>query len=159
MIIPYVKGRYVHPFYNQPKQTVIIFTDRWVEFLIQLKLDYGIPHGYEPVDQVERRRRVDLEFNSNDWMIYQLLRHYKGRVKFGDDYQSKRQLKDFFIDIGSVRNLGIRFDVLNLRHAEMLSKMARRERSGMRAVPVVPAWAKKRHRQLIAGLKYMSQAA
>lgn len=159
MEIEYVRGRYNHPFYNQTKVGVIIYPHRWVEFLIQLKLDLGILHGYEPVDRVERRRQTHLDFTAGDWELYQLLTHYKGRVKFGDDYQSRRQLTDFFIEIGSVRNLNMRFDVLNLRYAELLSKMTRRERAGLSPVPYVPMWARKRHKNLISSLNYLTQAA
>ena len=159
MEMEYVKGRYTHPFYSQKPVGVIIFPDRWVEFLIQLKVDHGIRHGYEPVDRVEIQRQTELEFNRDDWMLYQLLMHYKGRVKFGDDYRSRRELKDFLIEIGSVRNLNLRFDVLNLRHAELLSKMVRRERAGWVAVPLVPHWARHRHKKLIAGLNLLTKVA
>lgn len=121
--------------------------DRPVERLVMLKLDYGIPHGYEDTDALEQKRRVDIEFNALDWELYLLLMHLKNRIRFSDN--ARQEERDTLITMGTRAYLNVPFPYLIIRHAELLTKIKRRELAGLPDIPVVPTEAKERHKALI----------
>lgn len=108
---------------------------RPVEFAVQRKLDYGIPHGYEDDDELMISRR-DLNFNDVDWTIYLLLEN-RNRVYFGSSERDQRYLHDTLESLRVILNATL-FDIV-VWYAELHTKMTRRCNANLPRVPKVPA--------------------